>query len=997
MKRNTLMAAVLAAVPLVNATAAGEPRTTLLESGDRNYLVNPTLAEQENGTPRGWLVDGQFTCDAQAGTALLDASVRRSASMASGSLFQNVDLAPGHYLLRALVRSSSPQVMLYAQCRPPRDPVRFAPYDLPAPFLMPIVPSLNLQVFELPFLVEDDGKPSTPVTVGFRGRAEGYHLMRAEIKAAALLRLGDTRRKAGWATLPFERCHGLETLHRSGSWNRPGRVIFTDTHTGAETWLMTQGGVAKLSYWGMGYFSPDGRYLRVPGPSLIFRTDGEARYPVACQRIPWLFRWMQALLPKGADASEWVYARTALDSVPLAEDEDHVPLRNFVTGEEIEIPLPRRAGWKLVLLPSARNSREAEIASITHSTVVWLSDDKRRIGLSDFDGSHFREFSVRTISSAPEKDVIQFDIANPLFNAVDEEGNRYVGYRLNCERKYADYRAEHNASLTDREKPAPPGVPAAASAETNPPQLWAVPLAADDERGPIRQIPQPGVRLTGATGHWVFYAAGSAGNLRLEDGTVIRNTASGGHGSGYPGCNSALITKGEFGAPMRFIATFPNLDHVSWTDKGYAVAETLLDPCPAFFVDLKNEAMWPLVITGDEKPTERGTVATPTPDVTKVVYRSNLLHPSETKRCDLYVAVARYPQPPANARRNGSRLIWDQPEFNAETRGFHVYRARESGIGYVRLTEQPVEGLTYPLPERGSEGFYALTSVEHSGLESRAFSNEVVVGAQEMIRWFYEAEAGELTRPMVPVFDPREASNAYAVAITDPDLVYRRRLQKGLQGTVKMRASALSEGPHRLWARVRLLEGGTPGEFSVRINGTPVGRFSVDRPEWHWVPLAAGGATLPAGGATMELATSAVGIALDNLLVTNDADFRPQGKGNAPAQPPSRPRGVRVATLAGKGAEAVEQAGYQLEPPYVALIWEASRAPQGVRCYDVHRGEAPGFAVSQGTLLGTPNGPRFTDVGLGEGDYYYRVVAVDSWGNRSEASEEVRVSVGEKQ
>lgn len=985
-----LVVAVLAAAPLPGATGATESQTTLLDPGDRNYFVNPTLVEQEGGVPRAWSVDGKFTYDAPYGTGMLDASVMRSASKASGGLYQKVDLAPGHYLLRALIRVSSPQVSLYAQCGPSEDSGRSTP------FLLPMLPSLKFQVFELPLLVEDDGKASTTVTFGVRGWSEGYHFMRAEIKELALIRLSDTRLKKGWAILRFEPCHGLETLRRSGNANRPGRVIFHDTHTGAETWLMTQGGTSRLSYWGMDYFSPDGRYLRVPAPSLILRTDGEARYRVSCQRIPWLFRWMRDFLPKGADASQWINARTTLDSVPLAETEDHLPLKNFVTGEEINVALPRRAGWKLVLLPSARNSREVDIANITHKTVVWLSSDNRRIGLSEFDGSYFRDFPVRSISTAPEKDVLELANANPLFNAVDQHGNRYVGYRLNCQKPYAQYRAEFYASLQGKEKTAPPDAPAVQNTEPNPPQQWAVPLARDDKRGPIRQIPQPGVRLSGVTGHWVFFSAGTGGNLRLEDGTVVRTATRGGHGSGYPVCNNAMVTEGEFAAPRQFIGSFPELDHVSWTDKGYAVAESLLRPGPALFVDLKHEAMWPLVITGHERPTERGAVATPTPDVTKVVYQSNLLHPDDPKRCDIYVAVARYPQPPANVRCSANRLEWDRPEASEEICGYHVYRARESGIGYMRLTDQPVQGLAYALPAEGNEGFYSLTSVEHSCLESRAFSNEVVVGPQQTIRWFYEAEAGELTRPMVPVFDPQGASNAYAVAITDPDLIYRRRLERGLQGSVKIRISVLADGPYRLMARVRLLEAGTRGHFSVLVNGTPRGRLAVERPEWHWVSVDAGPISLPAGSSSLELATSAVGIALDNLLVTNAPGFQPQGQGNAPMQPLSRPKGLRVTRLAvGKGAQTLEQQGFKIEPPYVTLTWDTTSAPQGVRCYDVYRSESPGFRVCQGSLLGTPNEPQFTDVGLDQRDYYYRVLAVDSWGNRSEPSEELRVSAGQ--
>ena len=39
---------------------------------------------------------------------------------------------------------------------------------------------------------------------------------------------------------------------------------------------------------------------------------------------------------------------------------------------------------------------------------------------------------------------------------------------------------------------------------------------------------------------------------------------------------------------------------------------------------------------------------------------------------------------------------------------------------------------------------------------------------------------------MVPFFDPAGAGDAYAVAVTDPDLIYKQRLEEGLSGSVTM-------------------------------------------------------------------------------------------------------------------------------------------------------------------------------------------------------------------
>jgi hypothetical protein len=74
-------------------------------------------------------------------------------------------------------------------------------------------------------------------------------------------------------------------------------------------------------------------------------------------------------------------------------------------------------------------------------------------------------------------------------------------------------------------------------------------------------------------------------------------------------------------------------------------------------------------------------------------------------------------------------------------------------------------------------------------------------------------------------------------------------------------------------------------------------------------------------------------------------------------------------------------------PPPVKFTWDAPTCPQGVCHYHVYRGAQPQFETSAETRIGSPNGPAFLDGGLAPGTYYYRVTAVDAWGNESAPSE----------
>lgn len=390
------------------------------------------------------------------------------------------------------------------------------------------------------------------------------------------------------------------------------------------------------------------------------------------------------------------------------------------------------------------------------------------------------------------------------------------------------------------------------------------------------------------------------------------------------------------------------------------------------------------------------------PDFTKVVFFSSMLTGDQPDRKwgDVYIAVARYPEPPLNLRTEEDALVWENPRRHAEIQGFRLYRSAESGRNYERVGKRLLTGTHYPLPP-DADGFYVLTSVEYSGLESRMFSNEVSVGDNRVFRHFYRPAAGEIAKPMVPFFDPAGAGDAYAVAITDPDLIYKQRLEEGLSGSVTMPIMLPKAGPVRVLARVRgvsALERSTyttgwpvsgeagSGAFTMRIDGREIGSISVEGFPWRWVALDTGAVPLSAGAIQLEVATQDAGIAMDNILITNDPDFVPRGRGQVPEDLTAVPEGLCVEPFSMEHERAAPESNKK-QGPRVKLTWQPVATSQGVSHYDVYRSDTKAFEAEPETLLGSPGGPVFYDVGLEAGrTVYYRVRAVDAWGNRSPPS-----------
>ena len=981
---------------------------------DTRLLANPNMVVV-NGDVPGWrLIGGKRPIEAVPAADGKDGALVLDNLYSREGLSQTVSLAPGHYLLRAMAKTNVFQVHLFAEST-----------------RLPVAVSDDYRWVELPFCVPRAGEDSgRAAQVGFRylarpatGNASRLPA-RLSVKKVELIRLGDTVLFDQWAqTLPADPLHRMKLLEESPAWSRPGKVVFQDAFVGTELWLLTQEGKVDHSYVGHPDFSHEGKYLHIGSrrsPRGLLRTDGSARHlNNAWAKIVWLFPWEQKRLPEGSDPADWIVTSRSPAGIQL---------HNVVTGENHGIQFPSRSGWRIVHFPgiATYGGRGPNIREITHETLVWLSEDNRSVGRSNVEGELFTTFPVRSISSRPDEDTLSENMSgvggkagDNWRDAVDREGNRYYLFELN-----RDHLPDH---------------------PTNPYQVWALPLTDGDDRGLLRVVPHPAAAVTeyvtSQTGmtkqpsaKWWDFAAGfpwSGDNaiLLLEDDTLIHMSSLGMHSS-FAGGSTVSVNCAHSGE-VRYVGTYPRFDRVTWPhefrrDRDYAVVASHAEPAtPLVMLDLEHTTMWTLALTNFHdyamryktrwnreayhKPMFR-PAPTFSPDFTKVVFFSSMLtgdHP-DRKWGDVYVAVARYPQPPVNLRREGAALVWEKPRRHAEIQGFRLYRSGESGRNYERVGERLLTGTRCPLPP-DAEGFYVLTSVEYSGLESRMFSNEVSVGDNKVFRHFYRPAAGRIAKPMVPYFDPAGAGDAYAVAITDPDLIYKQRLEEGLTGSVTMPVAIPKAGPARILARVRgmsALERSTyttgwplsdeagSGAFTFRIDERKVGAIPVEGFPWRWVALDASAVPLAAGVIQLEVATRDAGIAMDNILVTNDPDFVPRGRGQVPEDLTAAPEGLSVESFSVEDERAASESNKE-QRPCVKLAWRPVAAPQGVSHYNVYRSDTGTemFEAEAETLLGSPSEPVFYDVGLEAGrTVYYRVRAVDAWGNQSPASAALAVA-----
>lgn len=266
------------------------------------------------------------------------------------------------------------------------------------------------------------------------------------------------------------------------------------------------------------------------------------------------------------------------------------------------------------------------------------------------------------------------------------------------------------------------------------------------------------------------------------------------------------------------------------------------------------------------------------PDGTKVIFNSDFLG----QYTDVYVAISRFPDPPRDlrVRNSGAALEWNAPKRGREIRGYFVYRSGESGVRYERLTPTAVRGTGWSIPPNARLGYYVVTAVEHSGLESRA-SGEVWAGGGEWpgpARVAVEAESGATRLPMEEVMDQQAAANGLYIASRD----------RKPGGSVSIDAAVPKQGAYWLWARVK-------GRGAV--DAGPWGAIDSAADQWTW-KQARNPVRLKAGSATLELKGRTGSEAIDKVVLTDDKTFVPAGLLSLDEQAPAVPSGVKARALA---------------------------------------------------------------------------------------------------
>jgi fibronectin type 3 domain-containing protein len=362
------------------------------------------------------------------------------------------------------------------------------------------------------------------------------------------------------------------------------------------------------------------------------------------------------------------------------------------------------------------------------------------------------------------------------------------------------------------------------------------------------------------------------------------------------------------------------------------------------------------------------------PDGTKLAFRSTM-----TGNVELYQAVVSKPLPPvavsAQARPDGVTLSWEAPALHREIAGYHAYRSRESGRGFVQVTPEPVSATSFTdtTAVRGNTHYYVLTSVEHSGLES-AWSAEVSATPPSGAKWtgpirhFYEAEFAAFTPPLVQRRDPLGASNLHHVSASD--YLADRLTQRG---EAAFGLNVPLSKTYRLLVRARAKAGTEGALAALTMEGRPVGECKVASADWEWV-VAADRLQLTRGRRRLGWSPADSAFELDCLCLTDDPRYAPTGRGPGDQEPPAEVAGLT----------ATETAEYE-----VALKWDAATDPD-VSHYNVYASRSPGFTPSQATRVGSQYRPAFLDWGLKPGTTYaYRVAAVDRAGNEGAASAEV--------
>ena len=333
------------------------------------------------------------------------------------------------------------------------------------------------------------------------------------------------------------------------------------------------------------------------------------------------------------------------------------------------------------------------------------------------------------------------------------------------------------------------------------------------------------------------------------------------------------------------------------------------------------------------------TYSRPSPDYTKLIYNENSIGSTE-----LYMVYTRRPDPPVNAEMNAGLISWEAPERHLEIAGYNVYGSNQSGHGFVRLNDEPI--LETHTQVDGNCRYYAITSVEHSRLESM-FSSEV---SKEGSRSFYfEAEEMKLTPPARRFFD------GYANGFQTVRINAESEAEISMTGKVSISVGKIPSGNYAVWARVK-------GEGSWSVNSEAT---SVRSDKWEWIRLSQ--VDLDESVKLLDLTSSDDALKLDMVLLTTES-FIPKAPYPMDQIPPKSPMNV-MGTMKGN---------------HVNLIWTPTDT-KDVHHYSVYAGDSRDFICSNETIIRSVLKNTVTDATPKmTGKLFYKIIAVDNRWNQSE-------------
>lgn len=333
------------------------------------------------------------------------------------------------------------------------------------------------------------------------------------------------------------------------------------------------------------------------------------------------------------------------------------------------------------------------------------------------------------------------------------------------------------------------------------------------------------------------------------------------------------------------------------------------------------------------------TYSRPSPDYTKLVYNENMIGSTE-----LHMVYTRRPDFPVNVKLDGNILSWDPPKRNLEVEGFNVYASNFSGRDFIRLNNRPITQNQEIIGKNWK--YYAVTSVEHSGLESWLSDEVSNDGARS---FYFEAEEMELTPPARRFFD------GYANGFQTVRINAQSPEEVTTTGKIKIPVAHIPSGKYFIWGRTK-----GKGSWSVNRKNT-----FTDSEEWGWIPL--GNLTIKKSDRFVEFLSRDDELKLDMVLLTKE-DFIPE----AP-YPPDGVKPDKVRNLTAKTSKN------QLH-----LSWDPSDAPD-LHHYSVYCGDSPGYDCNNESIIRSVYKNDITDViPDGSSELYYKVVAVDNRWNESE-------------